>query len=603
MTLLVFRQNMPCLQNLRSFVSVIRNICLFLEHSGNFEFVLVYNMMKSNVFPWWFLWGLLFVIHSCSDDAPSLSVNLTENESISLGAEMGAEYHLSFSAGQNWTARSDADWLEVSPESGTAGEHELALRITKPNDTGASRTTTLTLVSGTLVRQIKISQDEYIAITEPMVTLAHNGGIIKIHFFTSLSQEQIGVFSSSNCNWLVSSPDTRAAEDVQEWIVTLYALPNETYHSRTTTIYFGKLSDTVQGLTEGNLLATATITQAGLISGESTDYSQDKEVRVIQTHTAGTGIPLVLMGDGFIDKEIANGYYDQVMDQAVENLFTEEPIRSLRDYFDIYAVTAVSPVNVFDNNRNTTFECWLEGGYSTLVEGNYDKVLNYIQEIEGIDIYTTQAVVLLNTDAYAGTNYFYTHIDPKGRVYTDFSIAYCPVIESLESEDFRRVMVHEVVGHGIGKLQDEYSYEENGAMPDDEIAAGRQEQREYGWWMNVDFTDNPQAVLWSSFLSDPAYNGQGLDIFEGACTYWTGAYRSTEESMMRSNILGFNAPSRLALYNNVIRRGEGRTSSLEEFVSFDLQTYTPSITRAAAEAPSRPFARPRVIVSNQPFSK
>lgn len=60
----------------------------------------------------------------------------------------------------------------------------------------------------------------------------------------------------------------------------------------------------------------------------------------------GKGLPIVLMGDGFIDTEINDGTYDAVMDKTFENLFTEEPIKSLRDYFNVYAVTAVSKHNI-----------------------------------------------------------------------------------------------------------------------------------------------------------------------------------------------------------------------------------------------------------------
>ena len=304
----------------------------------------------------------------------------------------------------------------------------------------------------------------------------------------------------------------------------------------------------------------------------------------------GNGIPLVLMGDGFIDAEISSGYYGQVMNQAVENLFTEEPIRSLQDYFDIYSVTAVSRHNIFAEGYETALSCWMEGGNSTLVGGDDLAVQEYASAVDGIDLNNAQIVVVLNTDAYGGTNYSY--VDNRGNP-VDFSIAYCPVIDELGSEDFRRVMVHEVVGHGIGKLDDEYSYVTQGAMPASEIADRQQQQRDYGWWMNVDFTSNRSAVLWSDFLSDSRYADQGLGVFEGACTYWTGAYRSTEESMMRSNIMGFNAPSRRAIYNNVLQRGESYTPSLEEFIAFDQQTFVPQ-TRAA-ETPSRPFARPRVL--------
>ena len=63
--------------------------------------------------------------------------------------------------------------------------------------------------------------------------------------------------------------------------------------------------------------------------------------------------------------------------------------------------------------------------------------------------------------------------------------------------------------------------------------------QEMGWAANVDFTNDRNAVLWSKFLKDSRYQGKDnygetLGIYEGACTYWSGAYRPTTESMMRS---------------------------------------------------------------------
>ena len=402
-------------------------------------------------------------------------------------------------------------------------------------------------------------------------------------------EDELGIFTQGDYKWITNQTDTRALEEVTYYL-PLHVSPNENYQARTAVIYFGKISSTNKSLTDGNLLATVTIIQMGQGTGESTNYEKDKQVELLQPHTQGGGIPLVLVGDGFIDREIDNGYYGQVMAQAVENLFTEEPIRSLQDYFDIYSVTAVSRHNIFAEGYETALSCWMEGGNSTLVGGDDLAVQEYASAVDGIDLNNAQIVVVLNTDAYGGTNYSY--VDNRGNP-VDFSIAYCPVIDELGSEDFRRVMVHEVVGHGIGKLDDEYSYVTQGAMPASEIADRQQQQRDYGWWMNVDFTSNQSAVLWSDFLSDSRYADQGLGVFEGACTYWTGAYRSTEESMMRSNIMGFNAPSRRAIYNNVLQRGESYTPSLEEFIAFDQQTFVPQ-TRAA-ETPSRPFARPRVL--------
>ena len=546
--------------------------------------------MKNRLLPL-FLYGLIFALYACStDDGFTLSVDTEKYGTVVIDAEAGASSTLTFSAGQAWEASTAADWLTVTPQSGGAGEYTLTLTVTKPNDTGQVRETSINLTAGGDTQRINVSQEEYIRLDESTINLSAAGGDFEINFYSTVPQEEIGIYTMRNCTWIGTPPATRTAEE-KGYYLPLTAKANTGGQSRTTTVYLAKISSEDTPLSEQNLLATVTIVQAGELTGEeSTDYSADKTVRTIQTHTAGNGIPLVLMGDGFIDKEIANGYYDQVMNTAVENLFTEEPIQSLRDYFDIYAVTAVSRHNNFGDGYETAFSCYMAGGTSTEVGGDDKTVQEYASEVENIDLNNAQVIVILNSSAYAGTNYFYE--DGQGNP-LNFAIAYCPTIDGMENDNFRRVLVHEAAGHGIGKLHDEYSYEEQGAMPAAEIAQTREEQQNYGWWQNVDFTDKPATVLWSNFLSDSRYANQGLDIFEGACTYWTGAYRSTEESMMRSNIQGFNAPSRHALYNNIIERGEGRTPDLEEFITFDQQTYTPVTTRAA-ETPSKPFARPRI---------
>lgn len=554
-------------------------------------------MMKNK--KWlWVLWGLLFVAYACTDEKPVLSVDLQEGGSVLLGAEGSASSTLSFSASQSWTTSVSADWLKVEPSSGEAGSHTLTLQVLKPNDTGDVRTATLTLIAGESSQRIAVTQNEYIRLKQETYELPAAAGQVIINFYTTLAEGDFGIYHTGDWSSAEGSPlpATRATEG-ESYYVRLDVPANESNQSRTFNVYFVKEPADIDNLA-GNILATATVVQAGLQSGTSESTEGDGEVNLLQGHTDGDGIPLILMGDGFIDTEIASGYYDEVLNQAVENFFTEHPINALRGYFDIYAVTVVSPSNMFGVGE-TALGCQMEGGTSTLVEGDDEAVQRYARLVEGVELDDAQVVVVLNSNAYAGTNYnyWYTNGTPS-----NFAIAYCPVIENLASENFRRVLVHETVGHGIGKLDDEYAYDENPQMPSNEIAERQEQQQNFGWWQNVDFTNDPQAVLWSDFLDDARYDGQGLGVFEGACTYLSGAWRSTEESMMNGNTMGFNAPSRRAIYNNIIERGEGRTPDLEEFIAFDLEHYVaPSQTRAAV--PSRPFARPRVVKLERPLGE
>lgn len=477
------------------------------------------------------------------------------------------------------------EWLQVSPTSGEAGTYQMTFTASSANDSNVSRTTTVNLVSVGLTQSLTVTQlaADYLELEQATYYVEAEGEALEIKFTTNISTEELAIYGTSD--WLTQSTDSRSS---QTYVVNLTVLPNTEEKARTAYVCFYKTSGQKE-----TLINYVTITQEGTnSSGISTDYSTDKTVTLLQVATLGNGLPIVLMGDGFLDTEIENGTYDEVMNKAMENLFTEEPLKSLRNYFNVYSVTAVSRSSRFDGN-NTAFGCVMEGGMSTLITGNDKNVMEYVQCVDGIDLYETLAVVVLNSSAYAGTTYFGYY--GSGNQMTELSIAYCPVIYNLESESFRQVLVHEAVGHGFAKLEDEYSYEENGAIPSTEVNLIKMLQS-YGWAQNVDFTQDESTVLWSSFLKDSRYTSEGIGIYEGACTYMSGVYRPTEDSMMNTNTCGFNAPSRKAIYDMVMKRGENRVTTYEEFITFDEQnpSQTQTFSRSSTSI-SRPFSRPRFV--------
>ena len=162
-------------------------------------------------------------------------------------------------------------------------------------------------------------------------------------------------------------------------------------------------------------------------------------------------------------------------------------------------------------------------------------------------------------------------------------------------------MHHEAGGHGFAKLTDEYAYQENGAVPQnakDDLSYRFQ----YGWWKNGDFTNDPNAVKWAHFLADERYKYDGLGCFEGAFTYWSGAWRPTQNSIMRDNTGGFNAPSREAIWYRLhkLAYGESWQYDYEEFVAYDAVNRKTEASAASPRryAPERPFTptAPPVVV-------
>ena len=536
--------------------------------------------MKQNIL----LFILILLISGCSQKEiePNFSLQ-EETSSITLASAASSQTVISFTSTREWKASTSSEWLLISPTSGEAGTYQMALTASSKNNSKNSRTATVNLVSAGLTQSFTVTQSpaEYVELEQTTYYTEVQGGSLQVKFTTNLSTDELAIHGTAS--WLTQPANSRTD---QAYVVNLTVLPNEDEKERTAYLYFCKTNGE-----EEEVLNSVTILQEGTSTSTSTDYSADKTVRVLQRATQGSGLPIVLMGDGFLDTDIANGTYDEVMNKAMENLFTEEPLKSLQSYFNVYSVTAVSRSNKFDG-YNTAFQCQMEGGMSTLITGNDENVIDYIQCVEGIDVSETLAVVVLNSPLYAGTTYFGYYSENQ---VTELAIAYCPIIYNLENDSFRQVLVHEAVGHGFAKLEDEYSYEENGKMPSEEINNVKVLQS-YGWAQNVDFTQDENTILWSSFLKDSRYSLEGIDIYEGACTYMSGVYRPTEDSMMNTNTCGFNAPSRKAIYDMVMRRGENRETTYEEFADFDSRSVSQvqTLTRSS-NAISRPFTRPHFV--------
>lgn len=79
------------------------------------------------------------------------------------------------------------------------------------------------------------------------------------------------------------------------------------------------------------------------------------------------------------------------MQQAKENLFNTEPMKSFRHLFNVYTVKAVSKNNVFIEGYETVFNGWFDGIVSA--GGDHEKCQEYASKINEL-IYQKQLYLL-----------------------------------------------------------------------------------------------------------------------------------------------------------------------------------------------------------------
>ena len=508
------------------------------------------------------------VMTGCSEDGTS-SAGITWDSRFSGTTEMypvvNQSSEIKFKAESSWKASCSAKWLTFSPKSGEKGNQVITVATTSTNRTKNTRTAQLTIESGGSTKTVTIKQSgEYAVFEHDELNFTSDGGPLNETFVSSLDQDNLFVYATDGIDeWIQSTNSTdRTRQEYKYSFQNLRVLPNTSKDPRTGA-FFLMMKDK-----SGNPLALDTlfIYQEGASDGyQSTDYSQDGKVSQLNIASQGKGIPIVIMGDGFVDKEIADGTYSRTMNQAMEHLFSEEPIKSLREYFDVYQVNAVSKRNIFDGTSSTVFGTVPD--HQTMgIDVDASQVMKYVKKVEGIDSIHALAVVIMNMNINKGVTYMMA--SNKISDYS-YSIALCPVIDSLKSEMFRSVLVHEAVGHGFAKLADEYVRSTEGSATDDDIKELKERHEKYGWFLNVDSEKDSTKVLWTKFIYDAEFSNEKIGTYEGGYTFFKGVYRPSEESMMRSNDAPFNAPSRQVIYNKVMKMALDRTPTYQEFVEFD----------------------------------
>lgn len=301
------------------------------------------------------------------------------------------------------------------------------------------------------------------------------------------------------------------------------------------------------------------------VSQCSYDYDED-EVITLQKATRGNGVNLVFLGDGYNNKDIANGTYLKDMKQQMEYFFDVEPYSTYRDYFNVYTAIALSQesgvgtVNTpCDNKFETTFT---ELGS---LQCNYNDVFKYALRMPTVNsgnLSQTLIVLTPNTTDYGGVTSMWA--DGSAIVITPKSADDYPY-------DSRGIVQHEAGGHGFGKLGDECIYHNEFVSNcpcrccphEKEFNAAKAN----GWFENLSLTAKMHEVPWSHLIFNDKYSAV-VDIYEGGFMHSRGVFRSELNSCMNNNIPYFSTISREAIVKR-IKQYAGETYSFDEFVKND----------------------------------
>lgn len=579
----------------------------FFSFSCNI-FAIVIFFLKSKIlfdmkfwYKFFFLSVCILALVGCKDDddqtIPTLSAK--DGFSLVLPYDINKGANLTFTASDDWTISSTgiSSWLSFSKTSGGDGENTILVKANNYNCTNEdehySFTITSTNAKGTTNVDVTVTHEPVFRVAslayeaDPKGETLHISVKTKANILSSLfllcdkefesmldqselpsnGKAKVHGQTKSGKKWCMRVAATRAGASGDEYILDFVIKPNTTSHVRTGCFWLGVGND------ESMLSDMITVSQKALDTYSSQDMkTDDGKVTQLQKHKLGKGVPIVLLGDGFLDRDITSGKYRKASKKALEGLFSLHPMTALRDYFDVYEVTAVSYNDYFFDDSNTAFSSRFTSN-STRIDGDNDKAMEYaIKAIGEKRIDDAVIVVLINDTRYAGTCSMCIE-QKKSDIPNGCSVAYVPLVEAAEDQmAFASVLCHEAIGHGFAKLADEYDNVELVKIPDDSKQEIIQHQG-YGCYRNVALDSDVKKSYWADFAADSRYDSEKLGCYEGGATYAMGVYRPTENSIMNDNSGGFNVAGRVMIYKRCMKIAMGSSwkFKLADFIAFDLE--------------------------------
>ncbi|MBE1502783.1 hypothetical protein H4696_009883 [Amycolatopsis lexingtonensis] len=230
---------------------------------------------------------------------------------------------------------------------------------------------------------------------------------------------------------------------------------------------------------------------------------------------------LVVLGDGYTAAEQPKFFAD--VQRHVSTLWSLEPFKSYRSYFNVFAVSIASPESGVDCDpsldapkKNTPLDMGFWGGCNAqsvqrLLTVDDAAAQRYADLVPGTTPANRQILALGNSSTYGGAGGSYATASGGN------------ALSALISP-------HEL-GHSLGGLDDEYDYYAR-AVPGGAYEGGEPSSIHHTLLTEKEMRD--QHAKWWRWLGEPSEAGGSIGRFEGGLYTQTGVWRPSAHSMMKT---------------------------------------------------------------------
>jgi hypothetical protein len=302
--------------------------------------------------------------------------------------------------------------------------------------------------------------------------------------------------------------------------------------------------------TAGSAVKTTTVVQRSNL--ESDYYTTGDAIR-LNRHTVGSGIAIVIIGDGFDREDCKKGGVFEYNSRKLGELFLSMPVvRDFRSYFDVYARVDVSRDrgvrNCVANVDNCPDNVYLSGH----PEINFGKASENARQTAGRDDYWFIFMGNGMIGGYAMGNMAVYSANEGTKPYW---------------------MMHEFAGHAFGGFPDLYYLGEEG-MLDAKARKAFDDNHEGGELLMLDWPTDPATVYWKDFIGKNGYEMVGIypaGYYDPPLAF--GQIQSCEDiftSVMYGPTAHYTVMERYQLWRKIQQRAGFTTITIDEFIAYDV---------------------------------